>query len=190
MKKIRLNDSIFCSTLIDHVRIRDQILSDIDKSLYTDDLHNEGQDYIDNVSKLDWSKSKNLERTWVKKILPYLQIAVQDLVFQMGYGRSKIRDVWYQQYTQGDCHDWHIHGEHFTGVYYLEFPKGSSRTQICSPYDLKGKFINVSEGDFVLFPSHWIHRGGLLRGEKRKPIISFNLLVGDPLNNKLINSVN
>ena len=77
---------------------------------------------------------------------------------------------------EGDRHGWHIHGEHYTGVYYLEYPKGCARTQICSPYDLKGRYIDVEEGDFIIFPSHWIHRS-LPNSKKRKTIISYNFSI-------------
>ena len=59
-----------------------------------------------------------------------------------GYKDEKnvqLNDVWYQQYLEGDSHGWHVHSDHFTGVYYLEYPRGCSKTEICSPYSLKTK---------------------------------------------------
>ena len=50
--------------------------------------------------------------------------------------------MWYQQYLEGDTHGWHIHGNHFTGVYYLEFPDGCSQTEVVSPYSFKVKKID------------------------------------------------
>ena len=87
--------------------------------------------------------------------------------------KISLKNVWYQQYLEGDTHGWHIHDDHFTGVYYLEFPDGCSQTEIISPYNLKAVKIDVSEGDFVVFPAHFIHRG-LPNGIKRKTIISYN----------------
>ena len=81
--------------------------------------------------------------------------------------------MWYQQYLEGDTHGWHIHGQHYTGVYYLEFPEGSSKTEICSPFSLNKKQIDVKEGDFIVFPAHFIHRG-LPNKTMRKTIVSFN----------------
>ena len=51
--------------------------------------------------------------------------------------------MWYQQYLNGDTHGWHIHGQHFTGVYYLEFPDGCSKTEVCSPFNLKSKCFSI-----------------------------------------------
>ena len=93
-------------------------------------------------------------------------------------------ELWFQQYLEGDTHGWHIHGDHFTGVYYLEFPEGCSQTEIVSPYNLTIKKIDVVEGDFIVFPSHYIHRG-LPNTKKRKTIISYNFsAIGDSINGK------
>ena len=85
-----------------------------------------------------------------------------------------VNDVWYQQYEEGGVHGWHVHADHFTGVYYLEYPRGCSKPEICSPYSLKIKKIDAVEGDIVVFPSYWIHRGPPNMSKNRKTIISFN----------------
>ena len=112
----------------------------------------------------------------------------------MCYYKISIKHMWYQQYLEGDTHGWHIHGQHYTGVYYLEFPEGCSKTEICSPFDLNTREIDAIEGDFIVFPAHCIHRG-LPNKKIRKTIVSFNFDVvantedGLPaLNIKLINS--
>ena len=92
-----------------------------------------------------------------------------------GYQVMHLWQIWYQQYLKGSSHPWHIHSGHFTGVYYLEHPEGSPSTEILSPYNLETiKVDMVSEGDFIVFPASWIHRGPLNEG-LRKTIISFNL---------------
>ena len=55
----------------------------------------------------------------------------------------------------------------------MEFPKGSSRTEILSPLNFKKHIIKPVEGDLVLFPSHWVHRGPP-NDSQRKTIVSFN----------------
>ena len=109
--------------------------------------------YTDSISKLDWDLSANPHRPWVKIFLPVFLENLQEIIISLGYLKLNIKNVWYQQYLEGDTHGWHIHGEHFTGVYYLEFPEGCSKTEIVSPYDLKVTKIDVVEGDFVIFPA-------------------------------------
>ena len=77
---------------------------------------------------------------------------------------------------EGDTHGWHTHGQTYTGVYYLEFPDKASRTELYSPFNFKKHTIKAKEGDIVIFPSHWIHRGPC-NPSKRKTIVSFNFEV-------------
>ena len=124
--------------------------------------------HTDSISKLDWNKSNDIERPWDKIFLSEFGKDIQEVISGMAYSTINVVDIWYQQYLEGDTHGWHIHGQHFTGVYYLEFPKGCSKTEICSPYDLKSRKIDVVEGDFIVFPAHYIHRG-LPKIKKKNP---------------------
>ena len=181
MEKIRFDECICKSKLESHDEIKDDLLNDIKFDIgeeISDPLEikdvKSGSD--DCISKLDFYKGTDFNRLWVKKFLPRFSNSVQELIRSLGYCAINVTNVWYQQYLEGDRHGWHIHGEHYTGVYYLEYPKGCARTQICSPYDLKGKYIDVEEGDFIIFPSHWIHRS-LPNSKKRKTIISYNFSI-------------
>ena len=183
MKKIRINDCICHSKIKEHLEIRDSILSEIDKTSDSD-LEQKDSFYTDSISKLDWDISDKLDRPWVKIFLPVFIKNLKQVIDNLGYAKVVIQNIWYQQYLEGDTHGWHIHDDHFTGVYYLEFPDGCSQTEIISPYNLKAVKIDVSEGDFVVFPAHYIHRG-LPNGNKRKTIISYNFSAdGSPINDK------
>ncbi len=190
MKKIKIDDCICHSKIKKHFEIRDLILSEIDKC-QDDRLSAVDSYYTDSISKLDWNKSTDTERPWVKIFLSEFCDDIKEIISSMGYHKINIHDVWYQQYLEGDTHGWHIHGQHFTGVYYLEFPEGCSKTEICSPYDLKSRTIDVVEGDFIVFPAHYIHRG-LPNTKKRKTIISYNFdaIGNDGLNLNLIKENN
>ena len=180
MKKIQINDCICHSKIKEHLDIRDSILSEIDKSSDSD-LKQKDSFYTDSISKLDWNKSADIERPWLKIFLPVFLEHLQDVIINIGYAKAVIKNVWYQQYLEGDTHGWHIHGEHYTGVYYLEFPEGCSQTEIVSPYNFKVEKIDVVEGDFIIFPAHFIHRG-LPNTKKRKTIISYNFSIdGSPI---------
>ena len=175
MKKIQIDDCICHSKIKNHFQIRDKILSEIDKcndnSVYFDNVP---EDVIaDSISKLDWDNSGDEERPWLKIFLPEFCEDIKEIFSSMCYTGINIKQVWYQQYLEGDTHGWHIHGQHYTGVYYLEFPDGCSKTEVCSPYDLKTKQIDAVEGDLIVFPAHCIHRG-LPNKKIRKTIVSFN----------------
>jgi len=172
MKKIQFDDCICQSKIKNHSKIKNDILSEIDKC---DDnkLNSIDSYHTDSISKLDWDESNNFERPWIKILLPEFCEDIKEIISSMCYNKINIKQIWYQQYLEGDTHGWHIHGEHYTGVYYLEFPEGCSKTEICSPFDLSKKQINTVEGDFIVFPAHFIHRG-LPNKKHRKTIVSFN----------------
>ena len=165
------------------MEIRDSILSEIEKSSDSN-LEQKDPFYTDSISKLDWNISDKLDRPWLKIFLPVFIKNLQEIIVNLGYFKAVIKNVWYQQYLEGDTHGWHIHDDHFTGVYYLEFPEGCSQTEVVSPYDFKAVKINATEGDFIVFPSHYIHRG-LPNTKKRKTIISYNFSIdGSPIDGK------
>ena len=172
MKKIQIDDCICHSKIKNHNKIKDKILSEIDKC-DDDNLSSVDSYYTDSISKLDWSKSSDTERPWVKIFVPEFCEDIKEIISSMCYYKISIKHMWYQQYLEGDTHGWHIHGQHYTGVYYLEFPEGCSKTEICSPFNLNKKQIDVKEGDFIVFPAHFIHRG-LPNKTMRKTIVSFN----------------
>jgi len=183
MKKIQIDDCICHSKIKEHLEIRDSILSEIEKSS-DGNLEQKDSFYTDSISKLDWNISDKLDRPWVKIFLPVFIKNLEEVITSIGYAKVAIKNVWYQQYLEGDTHGWHIHDDHFTGVYYLEFPNGCSQTEIVSPYNFKAVKIDASEGDFVVFPAHYIHRG-LPNSNKRKTIISYNFSAdGSPINGK------
>ena len=175
MKKIQIDDCICHSKIKEHLDIKDSILSEIDKSS-DGNLEQLDSFYTDSISKLDWNKSADIERPWLKIFLSVFLENLQEAIASIGYAKAVIKNVWYQQYLEGDTHGWHIHGEQYTGVYYLEFPEGCSQTEIVSPYNFKVEKIDVVEGDFIIFPAHCIHRG-LPNTKKRKTIISYNFSI-------------
>ena len=152
MVKIEISDCVCHSKIKNHFTIRDKILSEIDKC-DDDNLNAVDSYHTDSISKLDWDKSSDTERPWVKIFLPEFCEDVKEIVSSMCYNRINIKQMWYQQYLEGDTHGWHIHGQHYTGVYYLEFPDGCSKTEVCSPYNFKTKQIDAVEGDLIVFPA-------------------------------------
>tara|TARA_R100000008_G_scaffold79536_1_gene61268 strand:- start:56 stop:613 length:558 start_codon:yes stop_codon:yes gene_type:complete len=177
--------------MVDHHVIKDRILSEISKT-FGDTIPQNNSYYCDSVSKLDWSCANDWNREWVKILLPNFYLTAKKFLKECAYKELQLVKMWYQQYQKGDQHGWHIHGDHYTGVYYLEYPKSAAKTQICSPYNLRSKKIEgVEEGDMIIFPAHWIHRG-LKNGKDRKTIVSYNFSINADslLDTKLVGSVN
>ena len=172
MKKIRFDDCICHTKIKDHSKIRDSILYEIFKSK-SDSLNVTDGYYSDSISRLDWSLCEDLTRKWVSMFIPYFVDEITRVMGSMAYNEVELFQMWYQQYLEGGQHGWHIHGHHYTGVYYLEYPKGCSKTEVCSPFNFNKKQIDVEEGDIIVFPAHFIHRG-LPNSNLRKTIISFN----------------
>ena len=169
MKKVKLEDCIAYSKITNHLEVKEKILPLIDSSI-------DKREGYTPISKLDFPDGDNFEREWVKTFHPYFYDPLKNIIKYLGYHGFDLKQIWYQQYLKGSSHPWHTHGSNFTGVYYLEHPEGSPSTEVISPYSGKKHCLNmVSEGDFVVFPSHWIHRGPPNHTLNRKTIISYNL---------------
>ena len=194
MKKIKFEECICQTDLDGHFRIKKTVLDHIedikivgnDPDQTASDRLEQNDDYHNHrVSKLDWAVSTDFERPWVKEFLPSFIDTIGKILPEIGYLGMDMKQIWFQQYLEGDRHGWHIHGDHYTGVYYLEYPKSAAKTQICSPFSMKIQDVEASEGDIIVFPSHWIHRSGVPNGKDRKTIISFNFSVnGNKLDTK------
>ena len=180
MRKLIFDDCICQVRISNHSKIKDSILSEIEnadidtseKSPYLTD-RSTGTTQYDSFSKLDWSMGEDFERPWVKLFLPSYSEALIEIMKNLGYTGYITHAMWFQQYLEGGTHGWHIHSNHFTGVYYLEYPEGCGRTRVCSPYNLKGHEVDAVEGDMIVFPSHWIHKA-MPNSKDRKTIISYN----------------
>ena len=177
IKRIKVSDCVCQAKIFDHVRIRDKILFEIERDVCSESSGgDEPYNVSDRVSKLDWTKADDFNRPWVKIFLPHFKKTMNSFLAEMGYALYDLDQMWYQQYLEGDTHGWHTHGGSYTGVYYLEFPSGSSKTQLYSPFDFKKHTIKAKEGDIIVFPTHFIHRGPPNTSEK-KTIVSFNFKI-------------
>ena len=94
----------------------------------------------------------------------------------IGYHSVLVKALWYQQYTKNSIHDWHVHSENYTGVYYLEYPDGAPATKLYG-YDVITPSVN--EGDVVMFPAMTPHQAPMVMNDGRKTIISYNFNVSE-----------
>lgn len=126
----------------------------------------------DKVSRLDWYQSEDFTRKLVQYFMPHFNKTYQSLVDKLGYKTFDVRGIWYQQYEHNDVHEWHLHSDNYTGLYYLEMPN-PVETQIYSNDEIID--LPVSEGDLVIFPGYRIHKAPTNVAKTRKTIISFNV---------------
>jgi hypothetical protein len=156
-----------------HKEIKEKLLDMINKSY---SYHMVNDFYGDDINRCDWSENLNYNREWITYVKPKLQEHFDQCAVDLNYENSAVEGMWYQQYIKDNTHTWHIHGENYTGVYYLEFPKNSPKTELIDQIDINKKtVINAEEGDVVIFPSFIIHRSPKVMTDLRKTIISFNI---------------
>lgn len=181
MEKKPLKDCIYHSKVLEHNTIKDFLLNEIQLDALESLEATADKNCIHKISKLDWNKSTDFDRNWVKSFLPYFSSTVGKIFTNSPFNSIDLKQIWYQQYLKSDIHGWHIHGCHFTGVYYLEFPLGSAKTELFLPLDNSFEQVDVVEGDIIVFPSHIIHRS-MINHHHRKTIISFNFDIRNDLN--------
>jgi hypothetical protein len=175
IKTFNVNSKILLQSFDGHDEIKDKLLdlinSQENESIKHPRLRPEAK-YGDNVTRLDWTQSQNFNRPWVEHFLPHFERNYDKFVDELGFKGFQLKDMWFQQYEKDDTHGWHIHGENYTGVYYLEMPTGP-KTQILNDGEITD--LQVQEGDIVIFPSFLVHRAPVVSDNNRKTIISFNV---------------
>jgi len=160
----------------EHNSLKNTILNSIAEQ-ESDSLVQIDSYYSDTINKLDWSRAKDFNRSWVKIIKPKLENYLDLVAQRAGYQRVIIEELWFQQYAQGNTHGWHIHGSNYTGVYYLELDESGPKTELVVPNNQNQIVVpDIKEGDILLFPSYTIHRAPQVHNNIRKTIISFNFI--------------
>lgn len=182
MNKTELTFFHIKDRMLNHNLLKDELLELINQD---DEGIREGNKFIPGyldddktaIRRLDFARHSDLNRPWVKKIENDLFSQFKKMVQFLGFQHFTLKALWYQQYYKNDIHDWHIHTQHYTGVYYLEFPENAPPTILNNNDEIK--IPNVEEGDIVMFPAMTPHQGPELKTDERKTIISFNLNVID-----------
>ena len=168
MQVHELKSFYITDSLLNYADINARLLKNISNSGSTS-----LRDKHDSITKLDWQYSHNGNRHWVKEFMPHLQSKLEEIMDNLGYQRPVVHELWFQQYSKNDTHDWHVHGHNFTGVYYVEL-EDAPKTELIIPYDQETIIVpEVEVGSILVFPSYVIHRAPVNR-ETRKTIVSFN----------------
>ena len=161
-----------------HFEIKDEILNllDKEKSHY---FRNE----FDSISKTDWYIENNFKKEYWNFIFHNLKKNIENVCLNILHfpidtfeHPEFIKNYWFQQYKNGDIHNWHRHfGCSFNVVYFVELPEKNLSTEFKSPISEKIHTIEAKEGDILFFPSFLIHRSPLNKTNKRKTVVAFNL---------------
>ena len=162
-----------------HNEIKDNLLNLIEKA-ENDNFVDMKEYYGDNITKLDWRDSSNMDREWVQYFLPFFSKYLSAEANQKRFFEVRLPKIWFQQYQKGGKHGWHVHGDNYAGVYYLDLPQEVPKTQLLLE---DGRVITpeVEEGDILLFPSSLIHKAPENETDIQKTIISFNVNFDKPI---------
>lgn len=177
IEKFLINFPIFKVRFDEHDLLKNSLVEKIYKT-NDSDWYNNKNNFNDRIDKTDWPIADDFTREWVKELIMPMYNQFNLFAHKMGYKNVVINKIWYQRYVNNNIHNWHIHGDNYSGVYYLELPENNktSLTQFLYPDSLQESFcINAQEGDILFFPAFLIHRAPALQADKNKTIISWNL---------------
>ena len=117
IKELKLKFPLFQTKFFDHEKLKKSLIDKINKS-----NHNDTNGINDSIEKFDWNIAKDIERDWVKELIQPIYSQLNVFAQKMGYRRLTIKQIWFQKYVKNSVHNWHIHGDNYTGVYYLKLP--------------------------------------------------------------------
>lgn len=159
-----------------HNKLKDVILYNIDKmgNHSLNEKFNEHKQ-ASCISNTDWHLDSNLFRPYYDTICPIIKNNINVLKRKLKLNCDlNLVNYWFQQYQNGDYHEWHNHYGYYSSIYYVELPKDSVKTTF-KIMDKKYEF-EVTEGDIISFPSMLYHKSKPNKSNKRKTIVSFNLI--------------
>ena len=158
MKILNFNTKGILKKFKEHENVKKKLLNYFENSNEESYVREEKGELLSKINKLDWNSSRNFNREWVIFLKPYLMQHFNECANFLNYNSIEIKAIWFQQYLKDEIHQWHIHGENYTGVYYLN-----------------KHIVDAEEGDIVIFPSFLIHQSPKLINSNKKSIISFNI---------------
>jgi hypothetical protein len=156
---------IFKVKVKEHKKIKSRLINILENS--------EGESY-DSINLTDWhlNSSKEYMKILAPLLTPYIKKLMKNL-----YGKhtdkvkANLSNVWYQIYGRNSKHTWHTHTQtQLANVYFVELPEKKYSTKF-----LNYKNIDVEEGDILTFPSWYLHSSPVIKSDKRKIVIAYNL---------------
>lgn len=133
-------------------------------------------DYTNIISRSDWKIDSSVPRTYIENIIFELNPYMEQIYKELDHNSFEYQNFWYQQYVNGDEHDWHQHrGASWANVYFLELPEDGPKTTFRDSVTKEVIVADVKEGDILTFPGIVWHRSPPNESKERKTIISFNV---------------
>lgn len=172
MKIFNFDAPCIVKPFLKHEDLKDSVLDYIEHDMSKRRLTTETMDIHSDWGTYGTGK-KNYWKVLSDDINEYMStVTIEDL----GYQGFELSNFWYQQYTKGGKHGWHVHLNcMYTSVYYLEFPEGSPPTEFMHSISKEIIPIDfVKEGDIITFPSYIVHRAAENTSENRKTILSWH----------------
>lgn len=160
----------------DHDNIKNYLLQKIEEDVNGLSMQNEESKNQVVIEKTDWNFANDMSgREWTNFIAPIIFSSIREHF--LTYTEIRFFEMWYQQYVKENEHSWHTHGHNFTGIYYVELPLDSPKTEIYKFNTKETMHIDSEEGYILIMPSFIIHRSSKNISNQRKTIISFNFSV-------------
>ena len=138
----------------------------------------------------DWffSLENQIQPEYYSYVCDALKVELEEVKKFFGVYDTQVVDMWFQQTTKAQRHGAHIHGSvGLSCIWYLEFdPKVHFSTVFHAPFThpLTGANIefkpDIEEGDLFVFPSYIFHEHHPSYSDKRRTVISFNILKDRP----------
>lgn len=176
MNYIVLDDlPIIITKVQNHKNIKARLLELIDE-MPNSAIDSTNCSVSDKITKSDWLLDDSFPRPYLDFIKPTMIDLITEAFKSFNSVGLAFTKFWFQQYKNGDIHDWHVHsGCHFTNVYFIELPDTKFKTEIQNWNRKKLIDLDISEGTIVTFPSMLYHRSPKNYSTDRKTIISFNV---------------
>jgi hypothetical protein len=172
-----LKSFYFINSIKEHKKNKNKLLKLIEKISKTD-LDEQAHA---RVSHSDWFLPREHKREYLDFFYEMINPYMLEMMRALKCKSCWITNGWFQQYSNSDFHNWHVHsGVNYTNVYYLELPNKEEKTQIYNILDNSLIDIDVKEGDVLTFPAYMIHRSKPVT-DKRKTVIAFNSDFDDPI---------
>lgn len=158
---------IIVSRVPNHRQVKEQVIASLD-TMGTFSLQTPGQ----NLASTDWHVSSDIPRLYWGAVQPIVDTHIADVGRALDLVGGRVVNYWYQQYREGDYHEWHIHPTcMFSNVYFVDLPNGKQTTFKSFGEELQ---FAVQEGDILTFPSHLIHCSKALNTNATKTVLVFN----------------
>ena len=158
-----MNNYIFKSKVANHQQIKNKLLEQINL-IPLNPLQDKGQ----NIFHTDWNIPTSMHREYETLFVNTVKPHLIEMAKAFNCNHFEINKFWFQIYGSNGHHTWHCHpATHFSNVYFLECPEGSSTK-------FNGLNADCEEGDILSFPAFLPHMSPSLPNDSVKTVIAFN----------------